>query len=449
MVWIKTIAAAVAALSVAACQGPMDIPQVATLSPLEIPTGTETASIAFAGGSSKIPRGTKIAAFPTYGGPSSFSCRGGHMESLEWGGRIKADWSGELGEAFFDTMEGAGYSVVGDPRRIFERGKDISRAQYRLGARLLDVRGNLCNEYDFWTGRLTGRDMGEMYVKVEWEVYSTTENRIVAKLNSEGRGHEDTPSGSGVSQAFLGAFSAATANLAADPAFHDLIVGKKEATAETGTLSKPQTNVLHMRGARVSTRAMKGYISDVLDAVVTIRLSGGHGSGFFIGYDGYGLTNAHVVGQSKTVVIRLRSGIEVEAEVLRVDKIRDVALFKAPIQMLHPLPVEVRDSLTQLDDIYAVGTPHNLGLQSTITKGVVSAFRNERRGGRVISYIQSDVAISGGNSGGPLLNSRGNVVGISVAGWEIGGSQVGLNLFIPIREALDLLKVEIDSAPRP
>lgn len=440
--WFAVLAAT---MMVSACQAPMDLPQVENRKPLDVSIADKTATIAFAGALSKIPRGTTIAAFPDVGGPMSLTCGVGGSISLEWGGRLAQAWSGEIAEIFYDTMKGAGYDVTGNPSALFERGKDRTRAHAKVGARLVDVRGNFCDEVSFWTGRQSNRIMGEMYVKVEWEVYSEADRRVVGNFVSEGRYRMHEPAGDGAALAMFGAFSAAAANLAADPDYFKLLsdLADPGAKAERGDAS-----ALSVSGAMPSQRKIADNLDRILDATVTIRLADGHGSGFFVSYDGYGLTNAHVAGEAETVAVRLRSGVEVEARVLRVDKSRDVALFKAPIQILHPLPLTPNSGLSRLDEVYAVGTPLDLGLQSTVTKGVVSSFRQTDERGRPISYIQSDVAVSPGNSGGPLLDAKGNVVGITVAGFTATGAQVGLNLFISLASALDTLHLTVDPQRR-
>jgi len=119
---------------------------------------------------------------------------------------------------------------------------------------------------------------------------------------------------------------------------------------------------------------------------------------------------------------------------------RDVALVKVDAGGLKPLPI--RSSIvSHAEEVYAVGTPFDESLQSTITKGIVSGIRTEEKSG--LKLIQSDVDIHGGNSGGPLLDSQGNVVGISVSGIGLRKLSAGLNFFIPIIDGLEWLNVKI------
>lgn len=124
--------------------------------------------------------------------------------------------------------------------------------------------------------------------------------------------------------------------------------------------------------------------------------------------------------------------------VIKKNRSRDVALIKIDSKIT---PLIIRQQLpSQADEVFAIGSPLNENLSGSITRGIVSAIRTIE--GK--KWIQSDAAISPGNSGGPLVNSSGNVIGISTAGYMTAGSQVGLNLFIPIQAALESLDVSIE-----
>jgi SpoVK/Ycf46/Vps4 family AAA+-type ATPase len=175
-------------------------------------------------------------------------------------------------------------------------------------------------------------------------------------------------------------------------------------------------------------------------AVVTIKLESGHGSGFFISKDGYLLTNHHVVGDNKFVTIKLTTGRQMPGEVLRSHKGRDVALVKVNESALEALPLQL-EAPDVAAEVYAIGTPFRETLSTTISKGIVSAYRTEND----LKLMQSDVAIHGGNSGGPMVDRFGNVVAISVSGITASAEKLGtsLNFFIPIADALKFLAVEL------
>jgi S1-C subfamily serine protease len=175
-------------------------------------------------------------------------------------------------------------------------------------------------------------------------------------------------------------------------------------------------------------------------AVVTIKLENGHGSGFFISRDGYLLTNHHVVGDEKFVTIKLTTGRQMPGEVLRSHKARDVALVKVNEAAMAALALQL-DPPDVLAEVYAVGTPLREEYSTTISKGIVSAYRTFND----LKHIQSDAAIHGGNSGGALVDRFGNVVGVSVSGYTTSEQKVGtsINFFIPIADALKFLAVEL------
>ncbi|HLG85347.1 MAG TPA: AAA family ATPase [Bradyrhizobium sp.] len=175
-------------------------------------------------------------------------------------------------------------------------------------------------------------------------------------------------------------------------------------------------------------------------AVVTIRLDDGHGSGFFIARDGYLLTNHHVVGDNKFVTVKLTTGREMPGEVLRSHKARDVALVKVNETAMEALPLQLEPP-DVASEVYAVGTPKFEKYSTTVTKGIVSAYRTEND----LKLIQSDAAIHGGSSGGALVDRFGNVVAISVSGITVTADKTGtsINFFIPIADALKFLAVEL------
>jgi len=173
-------------------------------------------------------------------------------------------------------------------------------------------------------------------------------------------------------------------------------------------------------------------------AVVTVKIEGAHGSGFFISKDGYLLTNHHVVTENKFVTVKLTTGRQLPGEVIRVNKTRDIALVKVNESGMTALPLRL-DAPEVAAEVYAVGTPREEKYSTTITKGIVSAYRTEND----LTLLQSDAAIHPGNSGGPMVDRFGNVVAVSVSGLSLSGVTTSINFFIPIADALKFLAVEL------
>jgi S1-C subfamily serine protease len=145
-------------------------------------------------------------------------------------------------------------------------------------------------------------------------------------------------------------------------------------------------------------------------AVVTVVSGDRQGSGFFLTPEGHVLTNAHVI-QSQSVIIRFTDGHSVAATVLRNDPEKDLALLKANAGSSYPtLPMGDSDKAVQGESVITIGSP--IGLEGTVTQGIISAIRKAPNG---VTYIQIDAAVNQGNSGGPLLNKVGHVIGINTS----------------------------------
>jgi S1-C subfamily serine protease len=140
------------------------------------------------------------------------------------------------------------------------------------------------------------------------------------------------------------------------------------------------------------------------------------GSGWVYDDRGHIVTNEHVVAGAETLSVRFWNGAAYPATVVGSDASRDLAVIKveAPSSLVHPLEVANSDGLHVGDDVVAIGNP--FGLEETVTHGIVSALHREMKAQALSSHgtdaIQTDAAINGGNSGSPLLNAQGNVVGV-------------------------------------
>ncbi len=158
----------------------------------------------------------------------------------------------------------------------------------------------------------------------------------------------------------------------------------------------------------------------------------GVGSGFIISADGYVLTNAHVVEGADEVFVTLPDKREFKAKIIGSDRRTDVALVKIDGSNLPRLTMGDSSKLRVGDWVIAIGSP--FGLENTVTAGIVSA--NSRDTGDYLPLIQTDVAVNPGNSGGPLINMRGEVVGINSQIYSRSGGYMGISFAVPIAEAI-------------
>jgi serine protease Do len=164
----------------------------------------------------------------------------------------------------------------------------------------------------------------------------------------------------------------------------------------------------------------------------------GQGSGFIISADGLVLTNAHVVEGAKEVVVKLTDRREFIAKVLGSDKKTDVAVLKIDAKALPVVQFGRPDALQAGEWVLAIGSP--FGFENSVTAGVVSATGRSLPSDAAVPFIQTDVAVNPGNSGGPLFNARGEVVGINAQIYSRSGGYEGLSFAIPIDLALNVQK---------
>ena len=158
----------------------------------------------------------------------------------------------------------------------------------------------------------------------------------------------------------------------------------------------------------------------------------GEGSGFIISSDGYVITNAHVVEGVSEVLVTLTDRREFKARIVGADERTDVALVKIEATALPVLKIGDVGRLRVGEWVLAIGSP--FGLENTVTAGIVSA--KQRETGSDVPFIQTDVAVNPGNSGGPLISIRGEVVGVNSQILSPVGSYIGISFAIPIDEAM-------------
>jgi len=158
----------------------------------------------------------------------------------------------------------------------------------------------------------------------------------------------------------------------------------------------------------------------------------GVGSGFIIESNGLILTNAHVIEGATTIYVTLTDKREFKAKLLGMDKRTDIAVVKIEARDLPRLPLGDSSRVRVGEWVLAIGSP--FGLENTVTAGIVSA--KSRDTGDYLPFIQTDVAVNPGNSGGPLLNTAGQAIGINSQIFSRSGGYMGISFAIPIDEAM-------------
>jgi serine protease Do len=342
------------------------------------------------------------------------------------GGRMQV--KGDLfNETFIDVLTSNNYKVVGNPNALFAD-KSINDADYFIAGTIKKLEANVCYPlvgFGDWD-----TSSGAAYMDIEWQLYDTLNRRVVYTTNSSGSHKTEAMPGGSIGVLTI-AFGNAVNNLLSNQDFHDHISGKIALSRNIKGV-KRTLKFSELRGRETKN------LDEIRHGVVTVRTATGHGSGFLVSGDGLIITNEHVIGDSKKVKIIFWSGRQAIGIVQSRDSTRDVALIKIDENVVkHLVPAKVESRVGE--DVMAIGAPLSEKLQGTVSKGIISSYRIEKG----LRYIQSDVNILPGSSGGPLINSKGHVLGISVKGLFIKGSPVGINYFIPITDVFEALNIEI------
>ncbi len=215
-------------------------------------------------------------------------------------------------------------------------------------------------------------------------------------------------------------------------------------TAENNSVSSDELKSIISVASRKDALTIPEIVEKVTPSVVgvssTLKNGKATGSGIIMSDDGYIVTNAHVVEDAVSVSILLESQNEYDAEIIGIDSQTDIAVLKISAdEKLVPAEFGDSDSLVVGETAIVVGNPLGFEFYSTVTSGIISGLNRELTiEDKTLNLIQTDAAINGGNSGGALVNSCGQVVGISSAKIVTTVAE-GMGFAIPINEAVPII----------
>lgn len=277
---------------------------------------------------------------------------------------------------------------------------------------------------------------GDFTITVKWEVFAPKLQQVVFSLVTSGSIHTDSFETVSGREFEARAYAKALQEFMTDPGFIALkVVDGPAGTAVSAVAPSAALTPLHLKSVTALVGGTQVNAPALRNAVATVLHDNVSGSAFYVA-DGYLLTNHHVVGTAHYVKVKLASGRILVGEVVRDDARRDVALVKTEPAGVPALHVSMADPAVG-SDVFAIGSPLGQELAGTFTRGVLSGTR-ENNG---LEYLQSDVAVNPGNSGGPLLDAASTVVGMTVL--KINQA-AGLSFFIPMRDAANALQLIFD-----
>ena len=222
-----------------------------------------------------------------------------------------------------------------------------------------------------------------------------------------------------------------------DQAVQDAMSGVQIPGASTGP------NVIVSVDGFSATEIYENNVNSVVAVTCKMNVGGSAGTGFIISEDGYIVTNHHVIEDAVAVYVNLANGKQYKCEVKGSDATNDIAVLKADLTGLTPVKIGKSSEVKVGEPVVAIGNA--LGeLSFSLTGGYISGTNREiTTEGTVINMLQTDLAINSGNSGGPLFNARGEVIGITTAKYSgtsaSGASIEGIGFAIPIDDVISMI----------
>lgn len=268
-------------------------------------------------------------------------------------------------------------------------------------------------------------------VTVEWQVRVTPGGPVIYTVVT--RGFAQAPASS-FSTLGAAALQDSAVRFAARPGLKAALDNPALLTLER-TMSGRDGDTFHIRRCEGPSRKLPTELAETFDAVVVVKVGHSVGSGVVVSPDGFVLTAAHVVSPSSPVEVITHNGDHLAATVVRWVPDQDVALLR--VVGLQSACLHLASQAPKMGtELYAVGTP--AGLEYSVSRGIVSGYRSKGD----IHFIQTDVSLSPGSSGGPLLNNGGQVV--ALVSWKVNASGFeGLGFGVPTAVVLDRLKVSL------
>jgi S1-C subfamily serine protease len=336
----------------------------------------------------------------------------------------------------FTSLHNVGYPAR-QASATFSQIESYAGVRFALAARISTFRADY---YGVFAGNQTKASLS-----VNWEVFDASTRRVVYQTVTSGA-------------SMAAGRSAEAVGLAFRTALADLLANEDFVSALAPRTTMPHTTVAARPTLTANWRRSLPKESDIIsigpgdlyfegktplerasDAVVALHGSEGLGSAFLITRDGLAITNFHVINGQSQLVARTGKGVDYAVRVIRSDSVTDLALVEiACARDCFTSTLRQVPQPTVGTEVFAIGTPLSESLSQSVSKGIVSGVR--RNG--TVSVLQTDAAVNHGNSGGPLVDSSGSVVGI-VTSKLVATDVEGVGFAISVQDALRVLGVAV------
>ena len=351
----------------------------------------------------------------------------GTSETIKWEGSTKVgDKDFEI--RFYDIASNMGIQTPITKSNALFAGEDSKKPmlpRYLIGAQVVDL--NVTVKYDKKDKYRAGAYVTTNNIKIVWKVLDKSTDKVVYSFESQNSAKMRGTSVYYQNRNLLNAYENSLMDLFNDAKFIALINNTKQSI---NSLSVPTESTSEkMLVNEIKTPAFKNaseMIKYTSESCVTIVTDAGHGSGVIFDSRGYILTAYHVTEGVNKIRIIFSSGIELDAVAISSNKKNDLAILKIPGKGFRALALSDED-VTLGDEVLTIGTPADVDLGQSIAKGMVSGKRSIEE----LVYLQINMAVSPGNSGGPLINEKGEIIGI-IQKKIVGNGIEGIGFAVPM-----------------
>ncbi|MBP6640593.1 MAG: trypsin-like peptidase domain-containing protein [Bacteroidia bacterium] len=362
--------------------------------------------------------------------------RGGISKPLTWDGfsRLGSD---PIDVKTYDVLGTSGFNTpMKESHQLFSNENHTKKVpRFLLGAKVTKLWIDMSQSTSYYSQEV----LSDVKITLEWQVFDRSTNQVVLKGTSNGveKKKYNASEDEGV---LVDAYGDALYSFIAQGKLFELI--KNAGTANV--VAAEQGDSPTATATTIPTIKLQKFenspemVQYSTQSCVTISTDAGHGSGALISEDGYVLTAAHVVDGVNRLAVIFSNGVELEAKVVAIDNQYDIALLKTPGSKYKALPLGQGLTAGLGEEVITIGTPGDIELGQSISKGILSGKRKQDD----IVYLQTDVAVSPGNSGGPLMNSKGQIIGV-IQRKLLGQGIEGVGFALPIETALKRLNITV------
>lgn len=361
----------------------------------------------------------------------------GTTETMKWEGSTKVG-DKDFERRFYDIASNMGLQTPITKNNALFAGEDSKKPmlpKYIIGAQITDLK--VIVKYDKNDKLKAGSYVTTNTMKIVWKVLDKTTDQVVYSFNTENTTKMRNNSMYYQNKNLLSSFEGTLMDLFNDAKFIELIKNSKKFTGSADNAAS--ADAIKMIVDPVKTPVFKSQsemIKYTSDACVTIVTDAGHGSGVVFDARGYILTAYHVLEGVNKIKVVFASGIELDAVMISSSVKNDLAILKIPGKGFKALAMSPEE-VTLGDEVLTIGTPADIDLGQSIAKGMISGKRLIEE----LVYLQINMAVSPGNSGGPLINDKGEIVGI-IQKKIVGKGIEGIGFAVPVETIKTSLNLE-------